>query len=61
MATKVVTGKVRFSYVHVFEPWSGQEGQPAKYSVCVLIPKEDKKTLAKIKAAMDEAIQNGVA
>ena len=61
MATKVVTGKVRFSYVHVFEPWSGHEGQPAKYSVCVLIPKEDKKTLAKIKAAMDEAIQNGVA
>lgn len=60
MATKVVTGKVRFSYVHVFEPWSGQPGQEPKYSVCLLIPKEDKKTLAKITAAMDEAIQEGI-
>lgn len=60
MATKVVTGKVRFSYVHVFEPWSGQPGQEPKYSVCLLIPKEDKKTLAKITAAMDEAIQDGI-
>lgn len=60
MATKVVTGKVRFSYVHVFEPWSGQPEQAPKYSVCLLIPKEDKKTLAKISAAIDEATQEGV-
>ena len=60
MATKVVTGKVRFSYVHVFEPWAGQEGQQPKYSVCILIPKDDKKTLDKIAAAMDEAVQDGV-
>ncbi|MBR3053900.1 MAG: DUF2815 family protein [Firmicutes bacterium] len=61
MATKVVTGKVRFSYVHVFEPWAGQEGQQPKYSVCILIPKDDKKTLDKIAAAMDEAVQEGIA
>lgn len=60
MATKVVTGKVRFSYVHVFEPWAGQEGQQPKYSVCVLIPKDDKRTLDKISAAVNEAIQEGV-
>lgn len=60
MSTKVVTGKVRFSYVHVFEPWAGQPGQDPKYSVCLLIPKEDKKTLTKIAAAVDEAVQEGV-
>lgn len=61
MSTKVVTGKVRFSYAHIFEPWAGQPGQDAKYSVCLLIPKSDKKTLAKIAAAIDEAAQEGIA
>ena len=53
--TKVVTGIVRLSYVHLFEPWSGQPGQDPKYSVCLLIPKSDKRTLAKIKAAIEAA------
>lgn len=53
--TKVVTGKVRFSYVRVFEPWAGDDGQEPKYSVCVLIPKSDKETLRKIKAAIEAA------
>lgn len=54
-STKFVTGKVRFCYCHVFEP-SAMEGQPeemAKYSVCVIIPKSDTKTIEKLKAAIE--------
>ena len=51
--TKVVTGKVRFSYVHVFEPFSMNADQEPKYSVCILIPKSDKETLRKIEAAVE--------
>lgn len=58
MATKVITGKVRFSFPHVFEP-SAMEGQKAKYSVSLIIPKSDTKTLDEIKAAIDEALEFG--
>lgn len=53
LITKVVTGKIRFSYVNVFQPRAVAEGQDAKYSVCLLIPKSDKATMAKIKSAID--------
>ena len=56
-STKVVTGKVRFCFCHVFEP-SAMEGQPeesAKYSVCVIIPKSDTQTIEKIKKAIEAA------
>lgn len=55
LATKVVTGLVRFSYVHVFEPHAMSDTDKAKYSVCVLIPKSDKDTLTKIKKAIEAA------
>lgn len=58
MATKVVTGKVRFSFCHIFEPQAPQGGGDAKYSVTLLIPKNDTATLEKIKAAMVEAREN---
>ncbi|NVP35933.1 DUF2815 family protein [Listeria monocytogenes] len=51
---KVKTGKVRMSYVHVFEPWSGDESQEKKYSVCLIIDKTDKKTVKAIKSAIKE-------
>lgn len=54
MSTKVVTGKVRFSFVHVFEPQESQGGDP-KYGLTLLIPKSDTATLGKIKEAMEEA------
>ena len=58
MATKVVTGKVRFSFVNVFEAKEPQGGGDAKYSVTLLIPKTDTATMGKIKAAMEEAREN---
>ena len=55
MSTQITTGKVRFSYCNLFAPRAAQEGATPKYSVTLLIPKSDKATLQKIKAAMDEA------
>lgn len=59
--TKVITGKVRFSYAHVFQPKAIEAGQDEKYSVCILIQKSDKATLAKVKNAIDAAKQEGLA
>lgn len=53
--TQVTTGKVRFSYVNAFTPKLQPDGVTAKYSVTLLIPKSDKRTLAKIQAAIEEA------
>jgi len=57
--TKVITGKVRLSYVHLFEAHSSFEGQDAKFSTVLLIPKSDTKTIAAIKAAQLVALENG--
>lgn len=57
--TKVVTGKVRLSYVNVFEPKAIAEGEIPKYSVCVMIPKTDKVTIEKINKAIEAAKQAG--
>lgn len=54
-STKVVTGKVRFCYCNVFEPRAMNEGDEPKYSVCLLIKKDDEKTLAKINNAIEAA------
>lgn len=58
MSTKVVSGKVRFSFVNIFEPKAPQGGGEPKYSVTLLIPKSDTVTLGKIKEAMGEAREN---
>jgi len=57
--TKVVTGKVRLSYVHVFEPFSNQDGQEPKYSCVLLIPKSDKATIKKLHDAQQAALEQG--
>ena len=54
-STKVVTGKVRFCYVNVFEPTCMNEGETPKYNICVLIPKPDTKTVTAIKKAIEAA------
>jgi hypothetical protein len=58
-ATKVITGKCRLSYAHLFEPKAVQEGGDKKYSVSLIIPKSDTVTVAKIKAAVNAAIAEG--
>lgn len=60
-STKVVTGKVRFCYVNVFEPTAMNEGDTPKYNICVLIPKSDMATLDKIKKAIEAAKEAGKA
>lgn len=58
-STKVVTGVVRLSYANVWEPASINGSNP-KYSVSLIIPKSDAKTIAEINAAIDVAIEAGV-
>lgn len=57
--TKVVTGQnTRFSYANVWEPRK-INGDRAKYSICLIIPKEDGETLAKVEQAIAEAYRQG--
>lgn len=59
--TKVITGiNTRLSYFHGWEPVS-INGGTEKYSVSVLIPKDDKETIDAINAAIDAAIEEGIA
>ena len=57
--TRVTTKKVRFSYVHVFEPTAMNEGDPKKYSSAILIPKSDKVTVKAIQDAITLALNEG--
>ncbi len=58
---KVITGvDTRWSYANVWEPKSINGGTP-KYSVSLIIPKYDTKTIAKIKAAIEAAYKEGEA
>lgn len=58
--TRVVTGEVRLSYAHLFEPQSIQGSKP-KYSVSLIIPKSDRETIGKIEQAIAAAIEAGSA
>ena len=56
---KVVTGpETRWSYANVWEPKSINGGTP-KYSVSLIIPKSDTKTVGKIRSAIEAAYQDG--
>ena len=59
ISTKVITGsETRFSYVHAWEPVA-IEGSTPKYSVSLLIPKDDIRTIERIKAAIKVAYEAG--
>ena len=59
--TKVITGpNTRWSYANVWTPKAINGGEP-KYSVSLIIPKSDKKTIAKIEAAIEAAYHEGEA
>lgn len=57
----VTTGKARFSYVHLYKPYTCQPGQEEKFQVTILIPKSDVDTKARIDAAIEAAKQKGIA
>ncbi|KLL92631.1 UNVERIFIED_CONTAM: DUF2815 family protein [Streptococcus canis] len=57
--TKVITSKnTRFSYLNANEPKS-INGSTPKYSVSLIIPKDDIETIDKIKAAIELAYKEG--
>ena len=58
--TQVITGmNTRLSYAHVWETVS-VNGGAEKYSVSVLIPKDDKETIEAVEKAIDAAIEEGI-
>lgn len=58
--TKVVTGiNTRLSYANIWEPKSINGGKE-KYSVILIIPKSDTKTVTAIEQAIDAAIEEGI-
>lgn len=62
IATKVLTGEARLSYVHLNEPYANPKnpGAKAKYSCTLLIPKTDTATKADIDASMKAAYEAAV-
>lgn len=58
--TKVVTGEVRLSYVHLFEPHAVNPKDDPKYSVMLMIPKEDTATMDALRAAEEAATEIGI-
>lgn len=57
--TKVITGvNTRWSYANVWDAKSINGGAP-KYSVSLIIPKDDAATVNKIKAAIQAAYEEG--
>ena len=58
---KVITGPAtRWSYANVWEPKSINGGAP-KFSVSLIIPKSDTKTVEKLRAAIEAAYKEGEA
>ena len=57
--TKVITGpETRWSYVNVWDPKSINGSNP-KYSISLIIRKDDVETVNKIKAAIKAAYEDG--
>ena len=56
--TKIVTGVCRLSYANIWQAKSINGGAP-KFSTSILIPKSDTKTIAKVKAAIQAAYEEG--
>lgn len=56
--TKVITGKLRLNYVHVFKPKAIEIGSDPKYSATLIIPKTDIKTVNPILTALEVATEH---
>ena len=58
---KVITGpNTRWSYANIWEPKSINGGAP-KYSISLIVPKSDTKTVERVKAAIEAAYHEGEA
>lgn len=57
LVTKMNTGKARFSYLTVITPKKAQNSDTEKYSVQLLIPKNDTETMKKMKQCFKNAIE----
>lgn len=57
--TKIRLGEVRFCYANVFQPRKNDDGNDDKYSVCILIPKEDTTAKKLIEDAIAAAKEKG--
>lgn len=55
---KVITGKVRLGYPNLFKARATEQNKEPKFSVEILVPKSDTKTVAKIRAAQNAAAQS---
>ena len=60
IATKVLTGEVRLSYVHLVSPYQNKQGGDPRYQVTLLIPKTDAATKADIDSSISAAYEDGV-
>ena len=49
----------RLDFVHVFEPWAFRENEKPKYSVTLIISKNDTDTIRKVHNALDQAYEKG--
>lgn len=52
-------GELRFSYAYLFEPRKGEGDESGKYSLCVLIPKEDTDTVKLVEELIEAAKVKG--
>ena len=57
--TNIRLGEVRFSYVNVFSRRPTADGSQGKYSVCIVIPKDNKEAVSLFKEAFDAACAVG--
>lgn len=57
-STKVITGLVRFAYANVHKPVAVYNGEE-RYSVTLLISKEDEGTIDSVISAVDAAMEKG--
>jgi hypothetical protein len=55
MSKKVITGRARASYVNVFRPRKNDLSGKEEYSMMVIVPKSDKKTVSALKDAAQGA------
>lgn len=57
---RVVTGLVRLSFAHLFEPRANDDGTRGKYGACLLIDKSDEETARCVRKAVEAAKARGL-